>query len=282
LYKNQLRKTGEMDETIAYPRGTKVGRPPSAMLFPNDAATVRDAVKAATRYYGIRVQDLDKESNWVTTAMRKSTEMSTETAERLFRRVQQPDAALVKAKPAKGMSLREAQAVIERFKEDPEANPLPQDPTLDYILKMFEAARVVNNYARPFPGSTLFVTPGTSQRMAELLVESFVEEIPGRVFSEELRNLLVGHLSFYFRLAERPLRDVQNKALLDNLNVVGQVNRFLVTTQLSESLPQEELYDPVPGVVMGALIAADTQRTAKPNPKPAPPKRKQSKRRRRI
>ena len=50
-----------MKETISYPRGTKIGRPPAIMLIPKDAAIVRDAVKAATRYYGIRLRDLEKE-----------------------------------------------------------------------------------------------------------------------------------------------------------------------------------------------------------------------------
>ena len=62
-----------MKKTISYPRGTKMGRPPAIMLLPKDAQVVRDAVTAATRYYGIRQQDL---GSWVIAAMRKSATMS--------------------------------------------------------------------------------------------------------------------------------------------------------------------------------------------------------------
>ncbi|MGC2074835.1 MAG: hypothetical protein WA728_02150, partial [Xanthobacteraceae bacterium] len=230
-----------MDETISYPRGTKLGRPPAIMLLPQDAAIVRDAVKAATRYYGIQQQDL---GSWVTAAMRKSVEMSVETAERLFRLVQQPDASLVKGKPAKGIPLLELQTAIERHREDPGNNPWPQDPAMDYILKMFEAAKVVNNHAKPMPGSTLFVVPGTSQRMAEELVESFVDELSNETFSEQLQRRLVDHLSFYFKVAERPLKEVENKALLDKLRTLGMLNRVDLANEAGKSFPEEELYDP--------------------------------------
>ena len=213
--------------------------------------------------------------------MRKSAEMSVETAERLFRTVQQPDASLVKGKPAKGMPLLEAQAAIKRHAEDPETNPLPQDPTIEYIHKMFEAARVIDNYARPMPGSTLFVIPGTSQQMAEVLVETFAEEVPGLTFGEELQRRLVDHLSFYFKVAERPLRELQNKTLLDRLGDLGLLNRFDLTDELGKSFPEEELYDPIPRTVIEALVAAEAQRNVKPNPKPAAPKRKRARRSRR-
>lgn len=269
-------------EIISYPRGTKLGRPPAIMLIAKDSAIVREAVKAATRYYGIRLQGLDKESSWVTPAMRKSTPMSVETAERLFRKVQQPDESLVKGKPAKGMSLRDAQTAIERNAEDPETNPLPlQDPAFEYICKMSEAAKVVNAYARPMPGSTLFIIPGTSQPMAEALVESFVDEIPRGAFGEQLQRRLIDHLSFYFQVAERPLKEIPNKPLLDNLNRLGQLNRFDLANELGKSFPEEELYDPLPRAVIEALIAAEAQRTAKPNPNPAPPTRKPKRRSRR-
>jgi hypothetical protein len=258
-------------ETISYPRGTKMGRPPAIVLLPDDAQIVRDAVTAATRYYGIRQQDL---GSWVIAAMRKSAEMSVETAERLFRRVQQPDASLVKGKPAKGMTLLDAQSVIKLHAEDPEANPLPEDPAIEYVLKMFEVARVVNYYARPMPGSTFFVLPKTSRQTAEAIVESFAEETQGLVFGDEVRRKLVEHLSFYFEVAERPLREVQNKTLLDNLGKLGLLNRFDLANELGKSYPEEELYDPVPGTIIEALVTAETQRNVKTNPAPAPRKRK--------
>ncbi len=206
--------------------------------------------------------------------MRKSAEMSVETAERLFRAVLLPDASLVKRKRAKGLPLLGAETAIKLHVENPEANPLPQDPAVEYKLKMFEAERVVNEYARPMLGSTLFVIPGTSQRMAELLIESFTEEAQGLVFGEELQRRLVGHLSYYFEVAERPLKEIQNKPLLDNLRKLGLLNRLDITNELRKSFPEEELYDPIPRTVIDARTAAETQRNVKSNPTPAPRKRK--------
>jgi hypothetical protein len=248
-----------------------MGRPPAIVLLPDDAQIVRDAVTVATRYYGIRQQDL---GSWVIAAMRKSAEMSVETAERLFRSVLLPDASLVKRKRAKGMPLLDAETAIKLHVENPEANPLPKDPAVEYKLKMFEAERLVSEYARPMLGSTLFVIPGTSQRMAELLIESFTEEAQGLVFGEELQRRLVGHLSYYFEVAERPLKEIQNKPLLDNLRKLGLLNRLDITNELRKSFPEEELYDPVPQTVTDARTAAETQRNVKANPTPAPRKRK--------
>jgi myosin-crossreactive antigen len=139
---------------------------------------------------------------------------------------------------------------------------------------MFEAERVVSEYARPFSGSTLFVIPGTSQRMAELLIESFTEEVQDLVFGEELQRRLVAHLSYYFELAERPLKEIQNKTLLDNLRTLGLLNRLDITNELRKSSSEEELYDPIPQRVIDARTAAETQRNVKTNPTPAPRKRK--------
>jgi hypothetical protein len=241
------------------------------MLLPADAQIVRDSVTAATRYYGIRQQDL---GSWVIAAMRRSGEMSVETAERLFLKVLLPDPSLVKGKRAKGMPLLEAEAAIKLHVEDPATNPLPQDPAVEFKLKMFEAERVVSEYARPFSGSTLFVIPGTSQRMAELLIESFTEEVQDLVFGEELQRRLVAHLSYYFELAERPLKEIQNKTLLDNLRTLGLLNRLDITNELRKSSSEEELYDPIPQRVIDARTAAETQRNVKTNPTPAPRKRK--------
>ena len=220
-----------------------MGRPAAIMLLPKDAQIVRDAVTAATHYYGMRQQDL---GSWVIGAMRKSAAMSVEIAERLFCLVLLPDASLVKRKRAKGMSLLDAETVIKLHVEDSATNPLPQDPAVEYKLKMFEAERVVSEYARPCLGSTLFVIPGTSQRMAELLIESFTEEAQDLVFGEELQRRLVSHLSYYFEVAERPLKEIQNKTLLDNLRILGLLNRLDITNQLRISFPEEELYDPSP------------------------------------
>ena len=259
---------------IRYPHGVKQGRPLAPTLLPKDAASVRDAIKAATRYYGIRLQDI---GTWATAAMRKSTPMSIETAERLFLAVYQPDASLVKEKPAKGMPRLEAEAAIKRNAEDPEANPLPEDPAIEFVLKMFEAAQVINNYARPLPGSTLFVIPGTSQRMAELLVESFVEELSGQVFSEELQRKLEDHLSTYFKVAERALREIEHSTLLESLKSLGVLSRVDLTNEFGKLVPEEQLYDPIPRAVTEAVTAAEERRNTKPNPQPAPPQKKPKK-----
>jgi hypothetical protein len=264
-----------LPETLRYNRQRKPGRPPAQTLLPGDATILKAAAKAATRYYGIRQQDLGAS---IALAIRSRKPMSVKSAEQMYQACQQPQARLVKRKPAKGMSMIDAQAALEKYKEDPEANPLPKDPIFEYMERMYKAAVVVNNYARPQPGSTLFVIPGTSQRLAELLVESFVEEAPG-VLGAESQHALVDLLSHYFKVAERPLRETANKHLLDKLIALGWLNRIDLTNELSKSVPREQLSDRE--LVVVALTAAENQRAETPNPKPAPPKRKPKPARRR-
>ena len=265
-----------MTERIRYNPRRKPGRPPAQTLLPKDADILRAAAKAATRYFGIRLQDL---SASVAAAIRSKKPMSIETAERVYQAIRRPDALLVKGKPAKGISFLDAQTAIEKYREDPEANPLPkEDPIFRYMERISEAAVVVNNYARPMVGSTLFVIPGTSQRMAELLVEMFVDEAPG-VLGEESQHKLVDLLSHYFKVAERPLREPENKPLLDKLSALGWLNRIDLENELSKSAPREQLTDRE--IVVAALTAAEKRRVETPNPKPAPPTRKPKRRRRR-
>ena len=264
------------EQTIRYNRQRKPGRPPAQTLLPEDADKLKVAAKAAARYYGIRHQDL---SSSVAAAIRSNEPMSVETAEEVYRVVQRPDPSLVKRKPAKGMSFEDAQIALEQYNADPAAHPLPKnDPIFDYVNRMFEAAVVVNNYARPMPGSTLFMLPGTSQRMAEQLVESFVDDAPG-VLGVESQHKLVDLLSHYFKVAERPLREAANKPLLDSLIALGWLNRIDLENELSRHFPREGLSDR--DLVTEALTRANEQRAARPNPQPSPPKRKPKRRQRR-
>jgi len=245
--------------TLRYPKGRGRGRPRGNMLIPEHAEKVRAAVRLGLRRFGIRMEDLDPEGSWVIGAMRTGTKLSAEQAERLFRLVQQPDAGLVKGKNPQGMSFEEAQAAIERFKDDPEKNPLPSDITIEWIGAMQEAAQIVHSYLNPLPGSTFFVTPGTAKSNATAIVESFLEEPGAGGMSASAARALLQHLEYYFSVAERPLRHPDQKALLKQLTTLGLVNRFELADVIDKAFPEEQLFDPMPTI--NALDAAEKRRS---------------------
>ena len=242
---------------------TEQGRPRGNMLLAEDAEIVRSAVKAATRYFGIRLQDLDRGGKWVTVAMRNASPLSVEIAERLFLAVQRPDKLLVRGKPAQGPSLLETQKAIELHRNDPAAHPLQQNPAMDYINAIFAAARVVELYARPMPGSNIFVIPGTALSLAKAIIDAIVEDLPPQIVGARSRRKLVERLAFYLDLSERPLRGVDGKALLPQLLKLGLHNRRELTSAINEQMPEENFFDIGPAV--DALATAEEQRSAEPD-----------------
>jgi hypothetical protein len=243
-----------------------MGRSAGNMLLAEDAQIMRNAVWAATRYLGIRLQDLERGGTWVTAAMRKSSPMSVKTAERLFRAVHPPDEALVKGKSPQGMPMDEAWAAIERNRETPEGSPLPSDPAFEYIGYMLEAQRIVNSYAHALPGSTIFVIPGTACSNATALVDSVIKDLPTGAVSEKLKRGLVKHSADFFELAERPLARPDRKALLQQLYVVGLSNRFELLNEIDKAFPEEKVFDGLMPAI-NAWTAAQRRRSEQCEPK---------------
>ena len=240
----------------------KRGRPAGVTLIPEHAKVIRRAVKAAARYFGLRTGDFGA---WVTTAMRSASQMSLDTAIKLFRQVQQPPAGLVAKKAPRGPSLVEMTPAVLRFRDDPIANPLPQNATADYLDSIFEAAAVLNLYIDPCPGSTMFVMPGTSLSLAQWLVESFAEEIPKRSMSSNARQKLVLFLAHHFKIAERPLFTDRGRDLVPQLMRLGVANRREITRIITEQLPDRVASDIESSIA--ALTAAEEQRSKPPQKK---------------
>jgi len=253
----------------------KRGRPSGIVLLPEHAAVVRRAVKAAARYFGLRVGDFGP---WVTTPMRSASQMSLDTAVKLFRHVQQPSAGLAAKKRPRGPSLVEMAPAVLRFRHDPIANPLPQNATTDYLDSIFEAAAVINLYTDPCPGSTMFVMPGTSLSLAQSLVESFAEEIPKRSRTSDAHQKLVLFLAHHFRVAERPLFTDRGRELVPQLMRLGVANRREITRMITEQFPDQVASDIESSIA--ALTAAEEQRSKPPEEKrpkkPTPEKPKAS------
>lgn len=215
------------------------GRRPPVMLSPEHAAVVRRAVKTATRYYGIKISDLADGSRWVTTAMRSSTPLSLDVAVRLYRLVQVPPAHLTGKKPPQGPSLAEIAPTVLRFRDDPIANPIPDNATSAYLDSIFEAAAILNLYVTPFPGSAIFVVPGIASSLAQSLVDSFMQEITRAQMTKAAREKLVLFLEHAFKTAERPLYTEYGRQLLPHLMRLGVANRREFTRLISEQFPDQ-------------------------------------------
>jgi hypothetical protein len=256
--------------------GGDQGRPPSNKLSSDDAELVRGAVRAATRYFGIAIKDLDGGASWVAAAMRKGSPLTVSVAERLFRLVQQPDEKLIGKKPPQGPSFEETQTAIDRHSEDPENCPLEQTPTLAYINLMFTAARTVERYARAFPGSVLFVLPGSARSVAESPAGEMADaQILGQI-GPSRRRKLIDFLHFYFKLGETPLRTEEGQKILGTLNSLGIVHNLKTAAEINRALPDEHFNDPMPG--LEALWGAEMRR----NEVLASPKKRRARRKRKA
>jgi hypothetical protein len=171
--------------------------------------------------------------------MRSATELSLDKAVALFRLVQQPPLDLTGRKRPQGPSLVEIAPAVLRFRQDPAANPLPQNATADYLDSIFEAAAILNLYTAPFPGSAIFAVPGIAASLAKSLVESFAEEISTSAMSKEARRKLVFFLEHTFNVAERPFYTDHGRQLLPHLMSLGVANRREITQRITEQFPDQ-------------------------------------------
>ena len=86
--------------------------------------------------------------------------------------------------------------------------------------------------------------------------------------ADSRRRQLVKFLSFYFELAERPLKTESGQSILGTLNALGIDNNAQTAARINEALPNEKVSDPTQGLT--ALLAAEAQREkvlAEPRPK---------------
>jgi hypothetical protein len=262
----------------------KRGRPAAHALLPEHAAVVRRAVKAAARYFGIQSTKLGDSPAGVREAMRTESPLTVRTAVKLFRAVQQPSAELTAKKRPQGPSLEEMQNALLRFRDDPLANPLPNNAAIDYLVAMSEAAAIINLYHCPLPGSSMFVMPGVSGPLAEAMADAFVEELPRKVLIAETRRKLVHFLTHTFQVAERPLCGKDGKPLLPHLMRLAVANRreieLIIFQQLPDQVAEERRNI---AATLEALDAAETHRSeALKNPAKKPPRKERKPKMRRI
>lgn len=250
---------------------SKRGRPPGVTLRPEHAAVIRRAVKAMTRYYGIRIGDLDE---WIATAMRSAAPLSVEVAVRLFYLVQLPPTRQTGKRP-QGPSLAEVAPAVLRFSQDSDANPLPENAATDYLDAIFEAAAILNLYVAPFPGSAIFAIPGIASSLAKSLVESFVEDTTASEISNEGRRKLVLFLEHTFRTAERPFYTEYGRQLLPHLVRLGVANRRELIRVITEQFP-EQAADNISSSI-DALVDTQERRLTASQKKPEKATRKKRK-----
>jgi hypothetical protein len=152
----------------------------------------------------------------------------------------------------------ETQEAIDRHSADPEGAPLQETPTLQYINLMFIAARVVHRYTTPMPGSVVFVLPDSARAVAESLADEIIDEgIFGEVGRARRRHL-VKFLTFYFGLAEAPLKAESSRELLAELNGLGLSHMIATNMLLNEAYPDDPPFDTEP--VEDALAQAEARR----------------------
>jgi len=104
----------------------------------------------------------------------------------------------------------------------------------------------------------LFVLPGSAPAVAESLADEINDaEILGHI-GRSRRRKLVKFLSFYFELAERPLKTEKGESILGTLNALGIDYTARTAARINEALPNEKASDPTPNLT--ALCEAEAQR----------------------
>jgi hypothetical protein len=123
---------------------------------------------------------------------------------------------------------------------------------------VIEAAQIINFYVAPLPGSTFFSMPGTALSNAKNVVDSFIEEPASKGMSSGVARALVDHLTYYFDVAERPLRHPERRALVEQLSTVALANRFDLEHETRNASPAEPNRDTME--IIDAITAAEKRR----------------------
>ncbi|MGB9651775.1 MAG: hypothetical protein WCB01_08230, partial [Candidatus Cybelea sp.] len=135
--------------------------------------------------------------------------------------------------------------------------------------------RTVERYARAFPGSVVFVLPGSAPAVAESLADEINDERILGAIGRSRRRKLVKFLSFYFGLAERPLQTEAGKEILGTLNALAIANNLMVAAGINEAFADGKVTDPVPSglVLMNAELRRQEVLAEPPRKKASPSKR---------
>ncbi|MCL5258702.1 MAG: hypothetical protein M1314_03045 [Firmicutes bacterium] len=196
---------------------------------------MRNAVKAATRYYGIRLQDLGG-NGWMIAAMRTKAPMSVETAQRLMEIIREPRPGLVGRKRPQGTSVAEVlKSAIAANELEKSGGPsamesaaaLKDNAGAQYIADTLMASLTLQRYVIPTPGTAVFVMPGASRSVAENLTHL----LPLGNVGKQRSRAITETLERYFKLGEEPLQTNLGKRLIPRLTVLSLIRNLNVATE---------------------------------------------------
>jgi hypothetical protein len=213
----------------------KRGRPPGRNLRPEHAELLRKTVKAATRYYGVRVKDLSATSASLVDALRTGRPMSVATAQRLWAIVESPHPNLVGSKKPQGPSMSEVWEVMITGGFSSKQPPL--NAATEYFACRMLASLILQRYLCPTPGTVLFVLPGAAHNLAL----SLAEQLPLGAVSPKRRRDFVDVLTSYFEQAEQPLATKLGERLVPRLVVMGMINNLNLLAKLQKEYPDDDV-----------------------------------------
>jgi hypothetical protein len=230
-------------EQAAKSRG---GRPPRVTISSEDAKIVREAMKLAARYYGIRLQDLGPGGSWITRAMRTKAPMSVETGLALHTFITHPKPGLVGKKRPQGTPTGKImQRYITLRQETGEElsseafGEVEDDVGARFMGFANMAALMLQKYRLPFPGTAVFVMPGTSRVVAQKLIALFPDGSIKKQYTRDIEEMLVR----YFESGEKPLQSELGKKLIPRLTILSLAEnlRDVASYLKEEGWPDEEL-----------------------------------------
>jgi hypothetical protein len=222
----------------------RMGRPSSINVTPEDAEILRNAVKIACRYFGVRLQDLGSGS-WIAQAMRKKAPMSVDTALALLDIIARPPRKLVGKRRPQGTSVQNVVAQVKQKLSERgdglrpgDVADLKDDIAAQYYGHANFAALIMQKYQLPVPGTAVFVMPGTSRLVAAQLTDL----LPLGYLGKQRRRDIVETLERYFELGEKPLATDFGKELVPKLTYLslGENLRAVADIASAEGLKADE------------------------------------------
>jgi len=174
--------------------------------------------------------------------------MPVETAEELLKVIAHPRPGLVGKRRPQGTSGR---AIMERFValrrqlgENPPVESfadVKDDVGARFIGFGNMAALILQKYLLPYPGTAVFVMPGTSRLVVQKLIEAFPIGSIKKQRAKDIEDALVP----YFELGEKPLEADHGKELIPRLTILSLIENFrdVVANRKAEGWSEEALRD---------------------------------------
>lgn len=216
------------------------GRPPKDLVDSEVADIVRLAVRAFSRYWGIRIQDIGsgRKRSWIQEAM-KAGPMTIDTAWDLLREIVHPSPELVGKKRPKGMSFQRLNKLIAAGAKrgiDPShwGRKLYADAAMQYQSSALFALLRVLPYKFPFPGIAMFILPGTSNPVARHVTD-LVMSAAG--LSKQRARDLLSAMRQFLKPAEAPFAQDAWSEVVPRLHYAALSHYLRMATDLMSRFP---------------------------------------------